>query len=83
MTDKLIDDIRYELDNGNINSQELFDEAINNANKYQVEYNSFVTIMDSKEEMEGTSVLRGIPYALKDIIYHAASDKLICSPLIY
>ena len=29
MTDKLIDDIRYELDNDNINSQELFDEAIN------------------------------------------------------
>lgn len=24
-----------------------------------------------------------VPYALKDTIYHAASDKLICSPLIY
>ena len=68
MTDKLIDDIRYELDNGNISSQELFDEAVNKANKYQDEYNSFVTIMNSWEEIDGTSILKGIPYALKDNI---------------
>lgn len=68
MTDRLIDDIRRELDNGSINSQELFDEAIEKVNKYQDEYNSFVTIMDNKEELEGKSVLRGIPYALKDNI---------------
>ena len=68
MTDRLIDDIRRELDNGSINSQELFDEATEKVNKYQDEYNSFVTIMDNKEELEGKSVLRGIPYALKDNI---------------
>ena len=68
MTDRLIDDIRYELDNGNISSDELFNESVNKANKYQDEYNSFVTIMDKKEEMEGNSILRGIPYALKDNI---------------
>jgi len=68
MTDRLIDDIRNELDNGNVTSQELFDEAINRANKYQEQYNSFVTIMDVKEEMSSNSVLRGIPYALKDNI---------------
>ena len=68
MTDKLIDDIRNELDNGNITSGELFDESVSKASKYQEEYNSFVTIMDKKEEMEGTSILRGIPYALKDNI---------------
>lgn len=68
MTDKLIDDIRRELDNGNINSSDLFNEAINKANKYQDDYNVFVTIMDKKEEEESNSILSGIPYALKDNI---------------
>ena len=68
MTDKLIDDIRRELDNGNVTSQELFAEAIEKANRYQEEYNSFVTIMDNKEEVDSNSVLSGIPYALKDNI---------------
>ena len=68
MTDRLIDDIRCELDNGNVTSGELFNESVSKANKFQDEYNSFVTIMNSKEEIEGNSVLRGIPYALKDNI---------------
>ena len=68
MTERLIDDIRSELDNGNVTSQELFDEAVSKAKKYQDEYNCFVTIMDNKEEMESDCVLRGIPYALKDNI---------------
>lgn len=68
MTDRLIDDIRRELDNGNISSQQLFDEAVRKANMYQDEYNSFVTIMDKKEELDSDSVLSGIPYGLKDNI---------------
>jgi len=68
MTDRLIDDIRYELNNGNVTSQELFDEAVNKANKYQEEYNSFVTIINEKEELESNTILSGIPYALKDNI---------------
>ena len=68
MTDRLIDDIRSELDNGNVTSQELFQEAIDKANKYQNEYNSFVTIMDNKEEESSNSILSGICYALKDNI---------------
>ena len=68
MTDRLIDDIRCELDNGNVTSQELFDEAICKANKYQDDYNSFVTIMNEKGEVDSDSVLSGIPYALKDNI---------------
>jgi len=68
MTNKLIDEIRNELDNGAVTSQELFNESINRARKYQDEYNSFVTIMDEKEEIESNSVLSGIPYALKDNI---------------
>ena len=68
MTNKLIDEIRNNLDNGNVTSEMLFDEATSKAKKYQDEYNSFVTIMDNKEELEGNSILRGIPYALKDNI---------------
>lgn len=68
MTNKLIDDIRYGLDTGSVTSEMLFEEATSKAHKYQKEYNSFVTIMDSKVEEDGNSVLRGIPYALKDNI---------------
>lgn len=66
MTDRLIDDIRKELDNNNITSSELFDESTSKAKKYQNDYNCFVTILDKKEEVENNSVLCGIPYALKD-----------------
>lgn len=68
MTNKHIDEIRYNLDNGNLTSEMLFEEATSKAKKYQDEYNCFVTIMDKREELEGNSVLRGIPYALKDNI---------------
>ena len=68
MTDRFIDDIRCELNNGNVTSQELFNEAVNKANKYQDEYNSFVTILNKKEEVESNTILSGIPYALKDNI---------------
>lgn len=68
MTNKLIDDIRNNLDDGKINSEELFEEARNKAIKYQDEYNSFVTILDKKEEVSSDSILSGIPYALKDNI---------------
>lgn len=68
MTDRLIDDIRKELDNKNVTSFELFEEAVSKAKKYQDEYNSFVTIMNEKEEEGSDSVLSGIPYALKDNI---------------
>ena len=68
MTNKLIDDIRNNLDDGKINSEELFEEARNKAIKYQDEYNSFVTILDKKEEVSNDSILSGIPYALKDNI---------------
>ena len=66
MTERLIDDIRKELDDGNITSQDLFDEATSKAKKYQEEYNSFVTILDKREEEKENSILSGIPYALKD-----------------
>ena len=68
MTNKLIDEIRNNLDNGSVTSEMLFEEATSRAREYQDEYNSFITIMDKKEEIEGDSILRGIPYALKDNI---------------
>lgn len=68
MTDKLIDEIREKLDTGEITSDFLFNEAIDKAHKYQDEYNSFVTILDKKEELKSDSILRGICYALKDNI---------------
>lgn len=68
MTSKLIDEIRKELDNGTVTSDMLFNEAVSKAHTYQDEYNSFVTIMDNKEELESNSILSGIPYALKDNI---------------
>ena len=68
MTDKLIDEIRDSLDSKKITSKELFDEARNKAISMQKDYNSFVTILDNMEEKEGTSILSGIPYALKDNI---------------
>ncbi|MGM9882502.1 MAG: amidase family protein [Bacilli bacterium] len=68
MTDKLIDDIRVALDTNKINSDDLFNESVFKAHKWQDKYNSFVTILDKKEENESDSILNGIPYALKDNI---------------
>ena len=68
MTEKFIDDIRNGLDSGKVTSDKLFEEAVNKAYKYQDVYNSFVTIMDEKDEVCSNSILSGIPYALKDNI---------------
>ena len=68
MTNKLIDDIRAALDTNKITSNDLFNESIFKAHKWQDKYNSDVTILDKKEENESNSILNGIPYALKDNI---------------
>lgn len=63
-----ITNLRNKLDNKEITSKDLFIEAIKKANNYQEEYNSFITIMDKQEEKKSSSILSGIPYALKDNI---------------
>ena len=57
---------RNNLDNKKITSEELFNEAVSKAKKYQDKFNSFVTILDSFEHTDSHSLINGIPYALKD-----------------
>lgn len=68
MTELFIDDMRKNLDNKSVTSDDLFNDAVDKAHKYQDDYNSFVTIMDNKEEINSNTLLSGIPYALKDNI---------------
>ena len=61
-------EIRSKLDSGKTTSDELFKESVKLAKESQKEYNPFVTIMDSYEEIDSDSLIKGIPYALKDNI---------------
>lgn len=61
-------ELRNKLDNGEITEEELFEDSIDKAKKYQDKYNSFVTIIDNYERVSSDSILTGIPYALKDNI---------------
>jgi len=63
---KTIMDLRNDLDNSKITSEELFNEANKRAYKYQDEYNSFVTILNDYSKQDSNSLLNGIPYSLKD-----------------
>ena len=63
---KTITDLRKNLDESKITSEELFKEANKKAHKYQDEYNSFVTIIDEYNKVDSNSLIAGIPYALKD-----------------
>jgi Asp-tRNA(Asn)/Glu-tRNA(Gln) amidotransferase A subunit family amidase len=57
MTNKCIDEIREALDTDKTTSEELFNESRDKAIKYQKEYNSFVTILDKKEELVKENIL--------------------------
>ena len=63
---KSITDLRNDLDSKKVTSEELFNESVLKAHKYQQEFNSFVTILDEFKKQDSNSVLDGIPYALKD-----------------
>ena len=66
--EKSIDEIKDALENHQVTSESLFEEAVTKAKKYQDPYNCFVTILDQKKEQKSSSTLAGIPYALKDNI---------------
>lgn len=66
--DKNIDVLRKALDEQAVTSSELFEESVSLAKQNQDKYNAFVTILEERNEKESTSVLTGIPYALKDNI---------------
>ena len=84
----LISDLRYELDNESVTSEELFNEAVSLANKYQEPYNCFVTICDKFKMKKRTTPLAGIPYALKDNISDPSDyvkhikDNILTAPLV-
>ena len=63
---KSITDLRNDSDSKKVTSEELFNESVFKAHKYQEEFNSFVTILDEFKKQDSNSVLDGIPYALKD-----------------
>lgn len=67
MIDGIIE-LRKKLDNGEITSEELFNNSIKKAYDSQKKINPFVTIMDKFEKEDSDSILSGIPYALKDNI---------------
>lgn len=65
--DKSITELRSDLDNKKVTSEELFTKAIDLAHQTQKSINSFVTIMDKYKIKSNTDTLiTGIPYALKD-----------------
>lgn len=66
--EKTIEDLRKELDEGKVTSEELFHEANKLAHDMEEDYNSFVTIIDDYKKEGKDSILDGIPYALKDNI---------------
>ena len=75
-------ELREKLDNGIVSSDELFNNSVDLAKKYQDEYNSFVTILDSYEKVDSNSLISGIPYAMKDNvstkgILTTASSKIL------
>ena len=58
---KTILDLRKELDESKVTSEELFKESTDKAHKYQEKYNSFVTIIDEYSKKESESLISGIP----------------------
>ncbi|MDO5569236.1 MAG: amidase family protein [bacterium] len=62
-------DIQKKIKLGEVTSDSLFKDSLNKANKYQDKYNCFVTLINTKEQVNNpNSLLNGIPYALKDNI---------------
>ena len=74
----MLDDLRKSLDNNEITSEELFNEANTLAHSYQEEINPFVTIID-KYKKEITSINNKINTVSEQIdnIYFDKLNKVI------
>ena len=55
-------ELREKIDNGSLTTDELFNNCVESAKKYQDKFNSFVTIMDRCECVDSNSILSGIPH---------------------
>ena len=65
--DKSIKEIHDALKNNEVTSQDLINESLEKAHKFQDDFNTFVTILDDTKPLEITdNLLSGIPYAVKD-----------------
>jgi len=78
----LITDLRKKLDNGEVTKEQLFNESIELAKKYQDDINSFVTIIDKFKSKDAKSKLNGIPYSLKDNISTRGILTTACSNIL-
>ena len=67
---KTIEELIIDLKENKVTSEELVRESLNLANKYQKDYNSFVTICDDAKQTVSNSdnYLNGIPCSIKDNI---------------
>ncbi len=65
---KSIEEIHDALKKGEVTSEELVKESLQNAHEVQDKYNAFVTIIDAAQGGEVNDyLLSGIPYAAKDL----------------
>ena len=64
----IIEDIREKLDSNSLTEEEIVKYTINLAKENNIKTNSFVTIIDdAKRKYDNESILKGIPYAAKDL----------------
>ena len=78
--DKDLLTIHNALVNGEVTSQKLIDEALEEIDKYNADVNAFnLVLKDAKEAPVTDSLISGIPYALKDNLSTKGIRTTACS----